>query len=106
MKSLKIPSRIVTVIVTIVIALLTYVATMQPEALAAYLPGYEGYAAIIIVVAAAIVNQYSEEKRVERAEDIVKQKANVLGYPTEETVMNDEYTTVPDDPEDDSGDGC
>ena len=107
MKSLKIPSRIVTVLVTIVIALLTYVATMQPEALAAYLPGYEGYAAIIIVVAAAIVNQYSEEKRVERAEDIVKQKANVLGYPTEETVMNDEYTTTPDDPEeDDSGDGC
>ena len=106
MKSLKVPSRIVTLIVTIVIALLTYVATMQPEALAAYLPGYEGYAAIIIVVAAAIVNQYSEEKRVERAEDIVKQKANVLGYPTEETVMNDEYTTVPDDPEEDSGDGC
>ena len=105
MKSLKIPSRIVTVLVTIVIALLTYVATMQPEALAAYLPGYEGYAAIIIVVAAAIVNQYSEEKRVERAEDIVKQKANILGYPTEETVMNDEYIT-PDDPEDDSGDGC
>ena len=92
-------------IVTIVIALLTYVATMQPEALAAYLPGYEGYAAIIIVVAAAIVNQYSEEKRVERAEDIVKQKATVLGYPTEETVMNDEYI-APDDPEDDSGDGC
>ena len=106
LKSLKIPSRIVTVLVTIVMALLAYVATMQPEALAAYLPGYEGYAAIIIVVAAAIVNQYSEEKRVERAEDIVKQKANVLGYPTEETVMNDEYTTVPDDPEDDSGDGC
>ena len=105
MKSLKIPSRIVTVIVTIVIALLTYVAAMQPEALAAYLPGYEGYAAIIIVVAAAIVNQYSEEKRVERAEELVKQKDSVLGYPTEETVMNDEYI-VPDDPEDDSGDGC
>ena len=105
LKSLKIPSRIVTVLVTIVMALLAYVATMQPEALAAYLPGYEGYAAIIIVVAAAIVNQYSEEKRVERAEDIVKQKANVLGYPTEETVMNDEYI-APDDPEDDSGDGC
>lgn len=105
MKSLKVPSRIVTLIVTIVIALLTYVATMQPEALAAYLPGYEGYAALIIVIAAAIVNQYSEEKRVERAEDIVKQKATVLGYPTEETVMNDEYI-APDDPEDDSGDGC
>ena len=108
MKSLKVPSRIVTLIVTIVIALLTYVATMQPEALAAYLPGYEGYAAIIIVVAAAIVNQYSEEKRVERAEELAAQKtAIVLGYPAEETVMNDEYiSTVPDDPDDESGDGC
>ena len=105
MKSLKVPSRIVTVIVTIVIALLTYVATMSPETLAAYLPGYESCAAVIIVVAAAIVNQYSEEKRVERAEDLIKQQNNVLGYPTEETVMNDEYI-APDDPEDDSGDGC
>lgn len=106
MKSLKIPSRIVTVIVTIVIALLTYVAAMSPETLAAYLPGYEGYAAIIIVIAAALVNQYSEEKRVERAEEIaIAKSTTVLGYPTEETVMNDEYI-VPDDPEDDSGDGC
>ena len=31
----------------------------------------------------------------------------ILGYPSEEVVLNDEYTTVPDDPEDDdSGDGC
>ena len=107
MESLKVPSRIVTVIVTIVIALLTYVAAMSPETLAAYMPGYEGYAAVIIVVAAALVNQYSEEKRVERAEELVRQQSTVLGYPMEETVMNDEYTTVPDDPEDDdSGDGC
>ena len=53
MESLKIPSRIVTVIVTIIIALLTYVAAMSPETLAAYMPGYEGYAAVIIVVADA-----------------------------------------------------
>lgn len=107
MKSLKVPSRIVTLIVTIVIALLTYVATMQPEALAAYLPGYEGYAALIIVIAAAIVNQYSEEKRVERAEELAIQKsATVLGSPLDGgIVLNDEYI-VPDDPEDDSGDGC
>ena len=105
MKSLKIPSRIVTVIVTVVIALLTYVAAMSPETLAAYMPGYEGYAAVIIVIAAALVNQYSEEKRVERAEELVRQQSTVLGYPTEETVMNDEYIT-PDDPEDNSGDGC
>lgn len=107
MESLKVPSRIVTVIVTIIIALLTYVAAMSPETLAAYMPGYEGYAAVIIVVAAALVNQYSEEKRVERAEEIaIAKSTTVLGYPTEETVMNDEYTTVPDDPEDNSGDGC
>ena len=81
---------------------------MQPEALAAYLPGYEGYAAIIIVVAAAIVNQYSEEKRVERAEELAVQKAaTVLGAPMDGgIVLNDEYTTTPDDPEEDSGDGC
>ena len=107
MESLKIPSRIVTVIVTVVIALLTYVATMQPETLAAYLPGYEGYAALIIVIAAAIVNQYSEEKRVERAEELAVQKsATVLGTPLDGgVVLNDEYTS-PNDPEDDSGDGC
>ena len=108
MESLKIPSRIVTVVVTVVIALLTYVAAMSPDTLAAYMPGYEGYAAVIIVIAAALVNQYSEEKRVERAEELAAQKtAIVLGYPAEETVMNDEYiSTVPDDPDDESGDGC
>ena len=110
LESLKVPSRIVTVIVTVVIALLTYVATMTPEALAAYLPQeFAGYAAIIIVVAAAIVNQYSEEKRVERAEELAVEKATtVLGYPTEEVVMNDEYI-APSDSEAEpevSDDGC
>lgn len=108
MESLKIPSRIVTLIVTVVFAILTAVATMTPEGLAAYLPSeIAGYAALIIIIAGAIVNQYSEEKRVERAEDLIKQQNTVLGYPTEETVMNDEYT-VPNDPENnvDSGDGC
>ena len=56
MESLKNKSRLITVIVTIVIAVLTYVATMQPESLAAYLPhGYESLSALIIVIAAAIV---------------------------------------------------
>lgn len=92
MKSLKVPSRIVTLIVTIVISLLTYVATMQPAALAKYLPGNEGLAAVIIVVAACIVNQYSEEKRAKRAVVIGENKASkVLGYPKEEEVLNDEY---------------
>ena len=110
MESLKVPSRIVSVVVTVVLALLTYVAAMSPEALAAYLPQeFAGYAALIIVVAAAIVNQYSEEKRVERAEELAVEKATtVLGYPTEEVVMNDEYIAPSDsevEPEV-SDDGC
>ena len=105
MKSLKVPSRIVTVIVTIIIALLTYVATMQPEALAQYLPGYEPYAAVIIVIAAAIVNQYSEEKRVERAEELAVMKSTtVLGYPKDGgIVLNDEYTSESDEPTEEVG---
>lgn len=107
MKSLKIPSRVVTIIVTMIFAILTAISTMTPEGLAAYLPAeYAGAAALIIVFAGAIVNQYSEEKRVERAEELIKQKSVVLGYPTEETVMNDEYE-IPDDSEIDvSDDGC
>ena len=107
LKSLKVPSRIVTIATTLVIALLTYVAAMRPEALAAYMPGYEGWAAVIIVIAAALVNQYSEEKRVERAEEIaIAKSATVLGNPMDGgVVLNDEYT-CPNDPEDDSGDGC
>ena len=42
MESLKYKSRCVTVIVTIVIAALTYISTMSPETLASYIPGYEG----------------------------------------------------------------
>ena len=109
LKSLKVPSRLVTLAVTLIIALLTYVATMQPETLAAYLPGHEGLAALIIVVAAALVNQYSEEKRVERAEEIaIAKSATVLGNPMDGgVVLNDEYTTVPDDSmSDDVDDGC
>ena len=107
MESLKNKSRLVTVLVTIAFAILTAIATMTPDGLAAYLPEeFAPYAALIIIIAGAIVNQYSEEKRVERAEDIIKQKSTVLGYPTEETIMNDEYTSVPDDPDVESGDGC
>lgn len=108
LKSLKVPSRIVTLATTLVIALLTYVAAMQPETLATYLPGYEGYAALIIVIAAALVNQYSEEKRVERAEELaIAKSATVLGTPLDGgVVLNDEYTTDPDDSIHDIDDGC
>lgn len=110
MKSLKIPSRIVKIIVTIVFAILTTIATMTPEGLAAYLPQeFAGCAALIIILAGAIVDQYAEEKRVVRAEELAIQKsATVLGAPLDGgIVLNDEYIS-PDDSEieDVSDDGC
>ena len=109
MKSLKVPSRVVKIVVTVIFAVLTTIATMTPEGLAAYLPQeFAGCAAIIISFAGAIVDQYAEEKRVVRAEELaVQQAATVLGAPMDGgIVLNDEYTTTPDDPEEDSGDGC
>ncbi|AMK16338.1 hypothetical protein [Methanobrevibacter olleyae] len=118
MESLKTKSRIVTIIVTIIFAALTYIATMNPEVLATYLPdGFEGYAAVIIVLAAAIVNQYSEEKRVERAEELaVEHSTTIMGTPVDDGVMlNDEYISPNDSETDadaenvdviDSEDGC
>lgn len=114
MESLKFKSRLVTVIVTLVFAGLTAISTMTPEGLAAYLPAeYAGSAALIIVFAAALVNQYSEEKRVERAEEIaISHSTTVLGTPLDGgIVLNDEYT-CPDDSvseaenADDVDDGC
>ena len=114
MESLKFKSRLVTVIVTLVFAGLTAISTMTPEGLAAYLPSeYAGYAALIIVFAAALVNQYSEEKRVERAEEIaISHSTTVLGTPLDGgIVLNDEYVS-PDDSvseaenADDVDDGC
>lgn len=108
MESLKTKSRIVTLLVTIIFALLTYVSTMSPEALAAYLPSqYAGYAAVIIVIVGALVNQYSEEKRVERAEELAIRKSTaVLGVPMDGgVVLNDDY--ISDDSETVvSDDGC
>lgn len=111
MKSLKVPSRVVKIVVTVIFAVLTTIATMTPEGLAAYLPQeFAGCAAIIIIFAGAIVDQYAEEKRVVRAEELaVQQAATVLGAPLDGgIVLNDEYTTVPDDSEteDVSDDGC
>ena len=109
LKSLKVPSRICTLATTLIIALLTYVAAMQPKTLATYLPGHEGLAAIIIVIAAALVNQYSEEKRVERAEELaIAKSATILGHPLEGgIVLNEEYTIEPSQEIEGEGeDGC
>ena len=89
-ESFKTKSRIITLLVAIVISIASYVATMSPGTLATYLPQeYQGFAVIIIIIAATIVNQYSEEKRVTVAEDLILEKQNNA----EEIVMNDEYIT-------------
>ena len=68
---------------------------------------------MFVVFAAALVNQYSEEKRVERAEEIaISHSTTVLGTPLDGgIVLNDEYIS-PDDSvseaenADDVDDGC
>lgn len=84
MKSLKIPSRITTLIATIIIAIITYIATMNPSNLATQLGAYGSYAPLIIVICANIATQYSEEERVKRAKEIVIQKQN-----TANTILNE-----------------
>lgn len=94
-ETFKHKSRLITVLAAIIIGVLTYISTMQPEILAQYLPGYERYAPIIIVLAAIVLNALSEEKRVNVAEQLaIEHNAVVQGNPiNEETVLNDEYET-------------
>lgn len=96
MESYKTKSRIITIIVTIIIAGLTYISTMDPNNLAQTLGIYGNYAPLIIVICAAIVNQLSEEKRVTRAEEKIEDNYTKLGYPriqTEDDKDKDEYET-------------
>lgn len=88
MESLKIPSRVTTIGVTIIIAILTYISTMNPMDLANQLGCYGSYAPLIIVIACAIVNQYSEESRVTRAEEIIAKKDNIAKDIIEESNEN------------------
>ena len=93
-ETFKYKSRSITVIVGIIVTLSTYLAVMRPQELAAYLPGYEKYAILIIVIASVIVNQFSEEKRVSVAEQMaIEKQSKIMGTPleTEDVVMNDEY---------------
>lgn len=72
MESLKTKSRIVTILTTLIVAVLTYIASMNPDQLATELGVYGSWASVIIVICASIINQISEEKRVKRAEDLIK----------------------------------
>lgn len=71
LKSFKNISRLVTVIM----ALLTMLSMITVEQWQTILPTkYVIYAPIIATGIAFIVNQYSEEKRVNRAEDLIHQQ--------------------------------
>lgn len=95
MESLKNTSRITTLIIAIIIGIITYISTMNPDNLATYLGIYGSYAPIIIIIAGIIVNQYSEESRVKRAEELVHHEYTVLGQPKEKTEkdINSQATT-------------
>ena len=98
MESYKTKSRIITILTTVLIAALTYVSTMNPDQLAQQLGMYGSYASLIIVICASIVNQYSEEKRVTRAEELVENNYTKLGYPRIQDEDNkDEVNTTTDD---------
>lgn len=71
MESLKTTSRLTTLGVAIILGIITYISTMNPDNLANYLGVYGNYSAIIILICGFIINQYSEESRVKRAEDLV-----------------------------------
>ena len=92
MESLKTPSRITTLAVTIIFGIITYISTMNPSDLANQLGVYGSYASIIIVICASIVKQYSEEKRVTRAEQIIENNYTKLGYPKTQKEDNKEPT--------------
>ena len=62
---------------------------MNPSDLANQLGVYGSYASIIIVICASIVNQYSEEKRVTRAEELIENNYTKLGYPKKEATIDE-----------------
>ncbi len=94
MESLKFESRLTTLIVAIIFGIITYIATMNPDNLANYLGVYGSYAPIIIIIAGIIVNQYSEESRVKRAEELVHHEYTILGQPKEKTETDDTEPTI------------
>lgn len=96
MESYKNKSRIITILTTCLIAILTYIASMNPDQLAQTLGIYGSYASVIIVICASIINQISEEKRVTRAEDIIEEDYTKLGYPRITEDDNEETNTTND----------
>ena len=90
MESLKNKSRLTTLAVAIVLGIITYIASMNPNDLANALGVYGNIAPVVIVICGFIINQYSEEERVKRAEELVHKEYTVLGYPKEEDATETE----------------
>ena len=96
MESLKNTSRVTTLIVAIVLGIITYISAMNPNDLANQLGVYGNMAPVIILICGFIINQYSEESRVKRAEELVHHEYTILGQPKEDKT---ETTTETDDTE-------
>ena len=94
MESLKNKSRVTTLIVAIVLGIITYIASMNPNDLATQLGIYGNMAPVVILICGFIINQYSEEERVKRAEQLVHKEYTVLGYPKEEEITPDAPVTT------------
>lgn len=88
LKSFKNISRLVTVIM----ALLTMLSMITVEQWQSILPSkYVIFAPIIATGIAFIVNQYSEEKRVRRAEGLIHQQYQTEAQTEEDIISTNDY---------------
>lgn len=79
---------------TIAAGLVSFVAALNIEQVESVLPmEYSYLAPLILYIAIFLTNQWSEEKRVKTAEELVLQKQNeIMGTP----LTNDEYIETQD----------
>ena len=80
---------------TIAAGLVSFVAALNIEQVESVLPmEYSYLAPLILYIAIFLTNQWSEEKRVKTAEELILQKQNeIMGTP----LTNDEYIETQED---------
>ena len=80
---------------TIAAGLVSFVAALNIEQVESVLPmEYSYLAPLILYIAIFLTNQWSEEKRVKTAEELILQKQNeIMGTP----LTNDEYVETQED---------
>lgn len=80
---------------TIAAGLVSFIAALNIEQVESVLPmEYSYLAPLILYIAIFLTNQWSEEKRVKTAEELILQKQNeIMGTP----LTNDEYVETQED---------